>query len=68
MHIEYCDTAPLKLVIKLILHTGFLIAGVPSGNKMYRTSAIAQVHAAVHLLKKSEGTRCTLPTEYTLCC
>jgi hypothetical protein len=43
------------------------MAGVPSGNKMYRTSVIAKVHAAVHLLQKSECMRYTLPTEYTLC-
>jgi hypothetical protein len=43
------------------------MAGVPSGNKIYRTSAIAKVHAAVHLLQKSESTRYTLPSEYTLC-
>ena len=45
----------------------FLMAGVPSWNKIYRKSAIAKVHAAVHLLQKSECTRHTLPTEYTLC-
>jgi hypothetical protein len=43
------------------------MAGVFSWNKMYRTSAIAKVHVAVHLLKKSECTSYTSPTEYTLC-
>jgi len=46
---------------------GFLMAGVPSGSKMYRTPAITKIHAAVHLLKNLECTLYTLPTKYTRC-
>ena len=46
--------------------TAFLMAGVPSRSKVYWTPAISEMHSAVHLLKKLECTRYTLPSEYTL--
>ncbi len=33
--------------------TVFAMAGVPSTNKMYRTSAFSDVHAAVHFAQKT---------------
>jgi hypothetical protein len=35
------------------LGTVFLIAGVPSRSKMYRTSAIPDIHAVLHFATKS---------------
>ncbi len=34
----------------------FLIASVPSRNKMYRTSAALKIHAVLHLVEKLECT------------
>ncbi len=46
------NLSPVGLMI-LKSASGFAMAGVPSRNKMYRTSAFSDVHAAVHFAQKT---------------
>ncbi len=38
----------------------FLMASVPSGSTMYRTSAAPKIHAALHFVQKAECAKYTL--------
>jgi hypothetical protein len=45
----------------------FLMASVPSGSKMHKTSAAHEIHAALHFDQKAKCTQYTLLDSITFC-